>query len=114
VGIEGKARIVVNGVLLDAAQTMTFRVALGCFMIEMENPNVFGDNEHAQLMRDVYLENSRPIARALHDLASNSGSASLAFQECDTCRAKPKLCSGCLHNRAVIEALKSRSIYSAV
>lgn len=35
----------------------------------------------------------------------------LAFKECDTCRAKPgspKLCSGCLHNRAVIERLRSR------
>lgn len=36
----------------------------------------------------------------------------MEFRECDTCRAKPGspiLCSGCLHNRAVIEdALKAR------
>lgn len=31
------------------------------------------------------------------------------FMECDTCRVKtgsPTLCSGCLHNRAIIEELK--------
>lgn len=31
------------------------------------------------------------------------------FKECDTCRAKPgspELCSGCLHNRDLIQKLK--------
>jgi hypothetical protein len=35
----------------------------------------------------------------------------LEFNECDTCRVKPgspTLCSGCLHNRAVIEELRSQ------
>ncbi len=34
------------------------------------------------------------------------------FTECDTCRAKlgsPILCSGCLANRAAIEAIKPRA-----
>lgn len=33
----------------------------------------------------------------------------LEFIECDTCRAKPghpKLCKGCLHNRAAISSYK--------
>lgn len=38
------------------------------------------------------------------------GEKSDEFVECDTCRAKPgmpPLCYGCLHNRSLIERLKS-------
>lgn len=51
---------------------------------------------------------------SLQGAGSHAGPASLDFQECDTCRAKPgspTLCRGCLHNRAVISEFRKMIFY---
>jgi len=58
---EKEADIIINGVRLTFAQSMTLRVAMCSFLSEMSEDNALGSDEHGKLMSDVYAKRSREI-----------------------------------------------------
>jgi hypothetical protein len=69
--LEEKARILINGVLLSELETMTLRVALGSFMIELEG-DLCKDSTELMSMTVAYRTHAGAIARKLCDLSRNA------------------------------------------
>lgn len=63
--LPDEANIIINGVQLSPAQSMTLRVAIGSFASIMEDPYHLGHDEHGLFMTKMYKENSREIERII-------------------------------------------------
>ena len=53
-------RITINGTELTAGQSMTVRVAISSFIINMQSDGL-GDDEHGKIMTAAYLERAREV-----------------------------------------------------
>lgn len=49
-----EAQIVINGVELNFAQSMTIRVAIASFLMDLEDPDHLGEDEHGRIMTQGY------------------------------------------------------------
>lgn len=49
-----EANIVINGQQLSEQESMTLRVAIGCFIISMAEPEPLGSDEHGETMTVSY------------------------------------------------------------
>lgn len=67
---EERTRVMINGVLLTRQETMTLRVALECFMIELEG-DLCKDSGQPLSVTDMYRTHAGTIARKLHDTSRN-------------------------------------------
>ncbi len=47
-------RITINGVQLDGAQAMTIRVAIASLLVELQDPDHLGADEHGRFMTKAY------------------------------------------------------------
>lgn len=52
--LDKEARITINGHTLDSRQVMTLRVAIGNMLMEFEDPDALGENEHGRAMTEFY------------------------------------------------------------
>ena len=57
--------IIINGHTLTTAQAMTFRVALGSFLMALKAHGL-GDDEHGRHMTDAYRRTIVEIVRLMH------------------------------------------------
>lgn len=62
-----EASIVINGVELTDAQSMTVRVALGSFSIDLHE-NGLGNDDHGRAMREGYLSRINEINCIIHPM----------------------------------------------
>lgn len=60
-----EANIVINGVTLSFAQSMTLRVALSSFLLEMRDPNALGNDAHGTAMTHLYAARSEEIIQLI-------------------------------------------------
>lgn len=58
-------KITINGVELNQAQSMTVRVAIGAYFMEMQDENFLGDDEHGKRMTKAYRDRSREIIKII-------------------------------------------------
>jgi len=56
-----EADIVINGVKLTFAQSMTLRVAMSSFRSEMSEEDALGNDEHGKFMAEAYAKRSDEI-----------------------------------------------------
>jgi hypothetical protein len=56
-----EADIVINGVKLNTAQSMTLRVAISMFIMDMKQPNALGGDETGEGIRQGYLRNAGEV-----------------------------------------------------
>lgn len=63
-----EARITINGKTLTDAQAMTLRVALGLFLMDMNNENALGGDKSGEDIRKLYLEEGRQILRLIGEV----------------------------------------------
>lgn len=49
-----EADIIINGVKLTDAQAMTLRVAIGGWLMDLQNPDHLGTDEHGRFMTAAY------------------------------------------------------------
>jgi hypothetical protein len=61
-----EAFITVNDTPLTASQSMTVRVALATFAMDLQDPAALGDDEHGARMIEGYLSAIRAIYRLMH------------------------------------------------
>ena len=59
-----EAEIIVNGVKLNHAQSMTVRVALASFNTDLEE-NGLGDDEHGKFMTESYRKNCAEVEQLI-------------------------------------------------
>ena len=59
-------KIVINGVKMSFAQSMTIRVALEGFASQMSEPHVLGEDEHGITMAKLYHQSVDSIRPALY------------------------------------------------
>lgn len=60
-----EAAIMVNGRLLTPAQSMTVRVALSSFVMEMREPNALGSDEHGTEMARLYADRALEVLQGM-------------------------------------------------
>lgn len=63
-----EARITINGKALTDAQAMTLRVALGLFLMDLNNEGAFGMDKSGEDIRRIYLEEGRQILRLIGEV----------------------------------------------
>ena len=56
-----EADITINGVALSYSQSMTLRVALTGFLMDLADPNHLGTDEHGQTMTKLYRQRASEI-----------------------------------------------------
>lgn len=65
---DQEPHVVINGVELTRAQSMTLRVALGSFLMGFNDPNYLGNDEHGRAMRMGYLARGGEISKIMHSI----------------------------------------------
>lgn len=57
--------VTINGVTLNNAQAMAFRVAISNFLADMQDPLALGDDEHGRFMTAAYRTRMQEIERMI-------------------------------------------------
>jgi len=57
--------IIVGNTMLSEGQSMAVRVALNSFLIEMQEPDALGDDEHGKAMAGLYRDRILEILRMM-------------------------------------------------
>lgn len=58
--------ITINGTALTFAQAMTLRVAIGQFLMGLQEPDALGDDEHGLVMTKAYKARAGEIMQLMH------------------------------------------------
>ena len=61
-----EADITINGVTLDLGQSMTLRVAVSSFLMQMSEPDALGDDESGRAIASGYTTKLRELIELLH------------------------------------------------